>query len=138
MEVPTVLTPTRIALQIAEQIVDTPVEDDYVLLEYFCESCEFLVKRRNEWQSQGHGVAKLLWHSEDLVIFQFWQEEQLIIADVVRRVGAPPLVLRPVRGRGERVWVWSVFDLVDGLSHAVRFASHELGRRFHDEWAATG
>ena len=74
VEVPTVLTPTRIALQIAEQIVDTPVEDDYGLLEVFCESCELLVKRRNEWQSQGHGVAKLLWHSEDLVFFQFWKE----------------------------------------------------------------
>ena len=137
VEVPTVLTPSRIALLNAEQIVDNPVDDDYGLLLVFCENCEFLVKRRNEWQSQGHGVAKLLWHSEDLVFFQFWQEEQLIIADVVRRVGAPPLVLRPARGQGQRTWVWSVPDLADGLSHAVRFASHELGRRFHDEWEPT-
>ena len=137
VEVPTVLTPSHIALLNAEQIVDNPVDDDYGLLLVFCENCEFLVKRRNEWQSQGHGVAKLLWHSEDLVFFQFWQEEQLIIADVVRRVGAPPLVLRPARGQGQRTWVWSVPDLADGLSHAVRFASHELGRRFHDEWEPT-
>ena len=45
VEVPTVLTPSRIALQIAEQIVDTPVEDDYGLLEYFCEDCVFLEMR---------------------------------------------------------------------------------------------
>ena len=32
VEVPTVLTPTRIASLIAEQIVDTPVDDDYGLL----------------------------------------------------------------------------------------------------------
>ena len=42
VEVPTVLTPTRIALQIAEQIVDTPLEEDEdssdELLEYFCEN----------------------------------------------------------------------------------------------------
>ena len=114
------------------------VEEDDGLLECFCESCVFVEMRRNEWQSQGHGVARLLRHAEDLVIFQFWQDEQLIIADVVRRVGAPRLVLRPVRGGGERVWVWSVPDFADGPSHAVRFASQELGRRFHDEWAATG
>ena len=137
VEVPTVLTPTCIASLTAEQIVDNPVDDDYGLLLVFCENWEFLVKRRNEWQSQGHGVAKLLWHSDDLVFFQFWQEEQLIFADVVRRVGAPPLVLRPARGQGQRTWVWSVPDLAEGLSHAVRFSSHELGRRFHDEWEAT-
>ena len=45
VEVPTVLTPTRIALQIAEQIVDTPLEEDEdfydELLEYFCERLRF-------------------------------------------------------------------------------------------------
>ena len=121
-----------------QRLGEEDVEEDDGLLEYICESCVFLEMRRNEWQSQGHGVARLLRHSEDLVIFQFRQDEQLIIADVVRRVGAPRLVLRSVRGGGERVWVWPVPDFADGPSHAVRFASQELGRRFHDEWAATG
>ena len=143
MEVPTVLTPTRIALQIAEQIVNTPVEEeeeeDDEPLEYFSVSCEFLELRRNEWQSLGHGVARLLRHSNGAVIFQFWQGEQPIIDDVVQVVGRPRLVLRP--GRSGRVWAWTDPEYIGGPSeygHAVRFASQELARRFHDEWAATG
>ena len=129
VEVPTVLTPTRIALQIAEQIVDTPVEDDYGLLEYFCEDCVFLEMRGNEWQSWGHGVARLLRHSNGFVIFQFWQDEQLIVDDIVQRVGCPRLVLRP--GPSGRFWAWSDPEFIGGPSeyvHAVRFASQELAR----------
>ena len=143
VEVPTVLTPTRIALQIAEQIVDTLVEededDDDELLEYFCESCEFLELQANVWQSLGHGVARLLRHSCGAVFFQFWLGEQLIIDDVVKAVGRPRLKLRP--GRSGRSWVWSDPECIGGPSeygHAVRFASQELVRRFHGEWAATG
>ena len=142
VEVPTVLTPTRIALQIAEQIVDTPVEEDdfYAeLLEYFCESCEFLKLRANVWQSLGYGDARLLRQSNGAVIFQFWLGEQLIIDDVVQVVGCPRLVLRP--GPSGRFWAWTDPEYVGGPSeyvHAVRFASQELARRFHDEWAATG
>ena len=69
VEVPTVLTPTRIALQIAEQLVDTPVEededDDDELLEYFCESCEFLELQAERVAVSGprlcQAVAALLW-----------------------------------------------------------------------------
>ena len=116
------------------------VEEDDQMLEYFCEDCVFLEMRNNEWQSLGPGVARLLRHSNGAVFFQFWQYEHLIIDDVVQRIGDPRLVLRPVRGGGERVWVWSDPDYADGprdYLHAVRFASQELGRRFHDEWAAT-
>ena len=143
VEVPTVLTPTRIALQIAEQIVDTPVEededDDDELLDYFCESCEFLELQANVWQSLGHGVARLLRHSCGAVFFQFWLGEQLIIDEIVNKVGRPRLKLRP--GRSGRSWAWSDPEYIGGPSeygHAVRFASQELVRRFHDEWAATG
>ena len=139
VEVPTVLTPTRIALQIAEQIVDTPVEDDYGLLEYFCEDCVFLEMRCHEWQSWGHGVPRLSRHSNGFVLFQLWQDEQLIVDDIVQRVDCPRLVLRP--GRSGRLWAWSDPEFIGGPSeygHAVRFASQELARRFHDEWAATG
>ena len=106
------------------------VEEDDGLLEYFCEDCVFLEMR-----------ARLLRHSDGAVFFQFWQYEHLIIDDVVQRIGDPRLVLRPVRGGGERVWVWWDPDFADGPGdylHAVRFASQELCRRFHDEWAASG
>ena len=143
VEVPTVLTPTRTALQIAEQIVDTPVEEeeeeDDEPLEYFCVSFEFHELQANVWQSLGHGVARLLRHSNGAVIFQFWQGEQPIIDDVVQVVGRPRLVLRP--GRSGRVWAWTDPEYIGGPSeygHAVIFASQELARRFHDEWAATG
>ena len=145
VEVPTVLTPTRIVLQIAQQIVDTPLEEDEdssdELLEYFCEDCVFLEMRNYEWQSLGAGVARLLRHSNGAVFFQFWQYERLIIDDVVQRIGDPRLVLRPARGGGGCIFTWSDPENADGPSdylHAVRFASQELGRRFHDEWAATG
>ena len=117
------------------------VEEDDQMLEYFCEDCVFLEMRNNEWQSLGLGAARLLRHSNGAVFFQFWQYEHLIIDDVVQRFGDPRLVLRPVRFGGERVWVWSDPDYAGGPGdylHAVRFASQELGRRFHDEWAATG
>ena len=142
VEVPTVLTPTRIALQIAEQIVDTPLEEDEdssdELLEYFCESCEFL-ELRSVWQSLGYGEAMLLRHSNGAVIFQFWQGEQLIVDDVVQAVGRPRLKLRP--GPSGVFWAWTDPEFIGGPSeygHAVHFASQELARRFHDAWAATG
>ena len=101
VEVPTVLTPTRIALQISEQIVDTPVEededDDDELLVYFFESCEFLELKVNVWQSLGHGVARLLRHSSGAVFFQFLLGERIIIDDVVKAVGRLRLKLRPGR-----------------------------------------
>ena len=142
VEVPTVLTPTRIALQIAEQIVDTPLEEDEdssdELLEYFCEDCVFLEVWNYEWQSLGSGVARLVrQHSDGAVFFQFWQSERLIIADFVH----PQIVLRPARGGGGCIFTWSDPVFAGGPSdylHAVRFASQELGRRFHDAWAATG
>ena len=96
------------------------VEEDDGLLEYFCEDCVFLEMRRNEWQSQGHGVARLLRRSNGAVIFQFWQDEQLIADDVVQRIGAPRLVLRP--GRSGRLWAWSDPEFIGGPSeygHAV-------------------
>ena len=140
VEVPTVLTPTRIALQIAEQIVGTPVPrcrafDE--LLEYFCEDCVFLEVRNYEWQPLGSGVARLVRYSDGAVFFQFWQSERLIIHDFVH----PQIVLRPARGGGGCIFKWSDPEYADGPSdylHAVRFASQELGRRFHDAWAATG
>ena len=116
------------------------VEEDDQLVEYFSEGCLFLEMLRNEWLSRGHGVARLLWHSRRMVIFQFWQGEQLIVDDVVQSVGRPRPVLRPVRGGGGCIWTWSDPECADGPGdylHAVRFASQELARRFHDEWAAT-
>ena len=113
------------------------VEEDDQLVEYFSEGCLFLEMQANVWQSLGHGVARLLWHSRGAVIFQFWQGEQLIGDDVVQSVGRPRLVLRHVRGGC--VWTWSDPEYADGPGeylHAVRFASQELARRFHDEWAA--
>ena len=110
------------------------VEEDDQLVEYFSEGCLFLEMLRNEWQSRGYGVARLLRHSRGTLIFQFWQGEQLI-------VGRPRLVLRLVRGGGGCLWTWSDPEYADGPGdylHVVRFASQELARRFHDEWAATG
>ena len=117
------------------------VEEDVQMLEYFCEDCVFLEMRNNEWQSRGHGVARLLRHSRGAVIFQFWQGEQLIAVDVVQAVGRPRLKLRPARGGGGCIFTWSDPEYADGpcdYLHAVRFASQELARRFHDDWAATG
>ena len=124
VEVPTVLTPTRIALQIAEQIVDTSLEEDEdssdELLEYFCEDCVFLEVWNYEWQSLGSGVARLVRQHSDGA-FQFWQSERLIIADFVH----PRIVLRPARGGGGCIFTWSDPEVADGPSdylHAVRFA----------------
>ena len=114
------------------------VEEDDLLVEYFSEDCEFLEMREGVWQSQGHGVATLLRHSKGAVIFHFWLGEQLFIDDVVQSVGRPRLVLRP--RRGGRIFSWSDPEYTGGPSeygHAVRFASQELARRFHHEWAAT-
>ena len=74
VEVPTVLTPTRIALQVAEQIVDTPLEEDEdssdELLEYFCEDCVFLCETPTErFSSSGSmGTSSLMTSSRALVI----------------------------------------------------------------------
>ena len=115
------------------------VEEDDRLVEYFSVGCVFLEMLEGVWQSQGHVVARLLRGSRGAVFFQFWLGEQLIVDDVVQSVGRPRLVLRP--GRGGRVWAWSDPEYTGGPSeygHAVRFASQELARRFHHEWAATG
>ena len=115
------------------------VEEDDRLVEYFSVSCVFLEMLDSVWQSQGHGIARLLRGSRRVVFFQFWLGEQLIADDVVQSVGRPRLVLRP--GRGGRVWAWSDPEYTGRPSeygHAVRFASQELARRFHHEWAATG
>ena len=117
------------------------MEEDDQLVEYFSEGCLFLETKRNEWQSLGHGVARLLRHSRGAVIIQFWQGEQLIADDVVQAVGRPRLKLRPGRGGGGCIFTWSDPEYADGPSdylHAVRFASQELARRFYDESAATG
>ena len=97
------------------------VEEDDRLVEYFSVVCVFLEMLENVWQSHGHGVARLLRDSRGAVIFQFWLGD------------------RP--GRSGRVWAWSDPEYTGGPSeygHAVRFASQELARRFHHEWAATG
>ena len=115
------------------------MEEDDRLVEYFSEDCVFLEMQASVWQSLGHGVARLLRHSRGAVIFQFWLGEQLIIDDVVQSVGRPRLVLRPCRSG--RTWAWSDPENTGGPSEygrAVRFASQELARRFHHEWAATG
>ena len=114
------------------------VEEDDRLVEYFSVGCEFSEKLGGAWQLRSHGVARLLRGSEDVVFFQFWLGEQLIADDVVQAVGCPRLELRP--HRGGRVLTWSDPEYADGPGdylHAVRFASQELARRFHDEWAAT-
>ena len=46
VEVPTVLTPTRIALQIAEQIVDTPVDEDE---DFYDELLEYFLRVASSW-----------------------------------------------------------------------------------------
>ena len=49
------------------------------------------------------------------------------------------LVLRP--GQSGRTWRWHDPEFTDGPSdyrHAVRFASQELARRFHEEWTGKG
>ena len=115
------------------------VEEDDRLVEYFSEDCVFLEMQANEWQSLVNGVARLLRHSNAAVIF--WQGEQLIADDVVQAVGRPRLKLRPARGGGGCIFTWSDPEYADGPGdylHAVRFASQELARMFHDEWAATG
>ena len=124
--------------------VVSPVQSQQVdqvrgLVEYFSVGCEFLQMLDGEWQSLGHGVARLLRHSRRAVFFQFWRGEQPIVYDVVQSVGRPRLVLRP--GRSGRSWAWSDPEYTCGPSeygHAVRFASQELARRFHHEWATTG
>ena len=100
------------------------VEEDDLLVEYFSEGSVFLEMQANVWQSLGHGVARLLRHSRGAVFFRFWQDEQLIVDDVVQSVGRPRLVLRPVRGGC--IWTWSDPEYADGPDeylHAVRFAS---------------
>ena len=91
------------------------------------------------WQSLGHGVARLLRHSKGAVFFQFWLGEQPIVDDVVQSVGRLRLALRP--GRSGRTWARSDPENTGGppeYGHAVPFASQELARRFHHDWAATG
>ena len=76
-------------------------------------------------------------HSSGAEFFQFWQNGQLLIVDVIQRVGDSGLVLRPARRGGGRAWLWTDPHSVDGPSeyqHAVRFASLELARRFYAEW----
>ena len=48
------------ASDMTENIAEIPVVQEHV---YFSEGCLFLEMQRNEWQSLGHGVARLLRHS---------------------------------------------------------------------------
>ena len=78
-------------------------------------------------------VAALQWSG----YLPVWLGEQLINDDVVQVVGRPRLVLRPGRSflgvDRPRVHWWTFRIRPRGL-----FASQELARRFHDEWASTG
>ena len=78
-------------------------------------------------QSQRIGIAELMLQCMSAEFFKFWQNEQLLVDDVIHRVGDSGFVLRPV-GRGGRAWSWKDPDHVDGpieYEHAVRFASPE-------------
>ena len=39
--------------------------------EFYSGHCEFFVMREHKWQSQGHGIAKLMLHSSGAEFFQF-------------------------------------------------------------------
>ena len=104
-------------------------EEEYDQPVVYCSgTCEFLKKLYNRWQSRGVGTLRLLRCSEGAKFFQFWQNERLLADDVIQRIGEPGHVLRPARGDP---------DYAGGPNdyrHAVRFASPELARRFHEEW----
>ena len=106
----------------------------------FSESCEFFIWFDGKWESQGHGITKLIQHSSGAQSFQFWQNEQMWFDDVIRKVGADVLVLKPV-GRSGRTLSWMDPDFAGGPSeywHAARFSSPELDRRFYAVWMGSG
>ena len=104
----------------------------------FVDSCEFFIEFDGKWESQGHGIAKLIQHSSGSQIFQFWQNKQIWYDDVIRRVGADVLVLKPV-GRSGRTLSWMDPDFAGGeYWHAARFPSPELARRFYAVWMGSG
>ena len=107
---------------------------------FFCDYCEFFIEFDGKWESQGYGIAKLIQHSSGAQFFQFWQNKQVWYDDVIQKVGADVLVLKPV-GRSGRTLSWMDPDFVGGPSeywHAVRFSSPELARRFYAVWMRSG
>ena len=73
-------------------------------------------------------------------VLQFWQNKQVWYDDVIQKVGADVLVLKPV-GRSGRTLSWMDPDFVGGPSeywHAARFSSPELARRFCAVWIRSG
>ena len=106
----------------------------------FFEHCEFFILFDGKWESQGRGIAKLIQHSSGAQFFEFWKNEQMWYDDVIHRVGADVLVLKPV-GRSARAWSRMDPDFAGGPSeyrHAVRFSSPELARRFYAVWMGSG
>ena len=110
------------------------------LVEYYSAHCEFLEMREDKFQSQGKAIAKLMRHPSGAEVFLFWQNERLLIDDVMQRVGDSGLVPR-LACRGERAWSWTDPDHVDGpneYEQAVRFMLIEHACRFYDEWMGSG
>ena len=98
--------------------------------------CEFFIDFDGKSEPKGRGSAKLIQHSSGAHFFEFWQNEQMWYDDVIHKVGADVLVLKPV-SRSGRAWSWMDPDFAGGPSeyrHAVRFSSPELARRFYVVW----
>ena len=76
------------------------MEEDDRLVEYFSEGCVFLEMLDSVWQSQGHGVARLLRGSRRVVIFQFWVGETTSSSLLVVLDSCFDLVEAGVLGRG--------------------------------------
>ena len=100
-------------------------EEEEELVDYCSGVGVFLEKLDDRWQFRGVGSIVLLRDSQGAKFFQFWQNERLLADDVIQRIGDTVLVLRPAR-----TWRWEDPD----DRHAVRFASPELARKFHEEW----
>ena len=106
----------------------------------FFESCEFFIDSDGKWEPKGRGSAKLVLHYSGAQYFEIWQNEQMWYDDIIHRVGADVLELKPV-GRSGRAWSWMDPDFAGGPSeyrHAVRFSSPELARRFYAVWDGFG
>ena len=107
---------------------------------FFFEYCELFIEFDGKWESQGHGIAKLVQHSLGAKFFEFWQNEQICYGDDIHRVGSDVLVLKPA-GRSGRARSWMDPEFAGGPSeyrHAVRFSSPELARRFYAVWMGLG
>ena len=87
--------------------------------------CVFFLRVYDKLQPQRVGIAKLMLHHSGAEFSKFWQNEQLLVDDVIHRVGDSGFALRPV-GRGGRAWSCKGPDHVDGPSeneHTLRFTS---------------